>query len=55
MDRTIIGRFDEKTISETIQNYLADIPEQELTAKKKIAKSLQSWDMIQDISLLSNL
>ena len=36
MDRTIIGRIGDKTISETIQNYQANIPEQELTAKKNI-------------------
>ena len=36
MDRTIIGRIGEKVISETIQNYQSNIPEQELTAKKNI-------------------
>ena len=36
MDKIIIGRIGEKTISETIQNYQSNIPEQELTAKKNI-------------------
>jgi hypothetical protein len=36
MDKTIVGRIGEKTIPETIQNYQANIPEQELTAKKNI-------------------
>lgn len=36
MEKTIVGRIDGKTISETIQNYQANIPEQELTAKKNI-------------------
>ena len=36
MDRIITGRINEKTITETIQNYQANIPEQELTAKKNI-------------------
>ncbi len=36
MDRMIIGRVDEATITETIRNYQACIPEQELTAKKNI-------------------
>ena len=36
MDRIIIGRIGEKTITETIQNYQSNIPEQELTAKKNI-------------------
>lgn len=36
MDRTIIGRIGDKTISETIQNYQANILEQELTSKKNI-------------------
>lgn len=36
MDKTIVGRIGEKDISETIQNYQANIPEQELTAKKDI-------------------
>lgn len=36
MDKTIIGRVGEKTISETIQNYQAAIPEQELTTMKNI-------------------
>lgn len=39
MDKTIIGRIGEKTISETIQNYQANIPEQELTAKKNIRRN----------------
>ena len=36
MDKTIVGRIGEKAIPETIQNYQANIPEQELTAKKNI-------------------
>ena len=36
MNRTIIGRIGDQTISETIQNYQANIPKQELTAKKNI-------------------
>lgn len=36
MEKTIVGRIDGKTISETIQNYQANIPEQELIAKKNI-------------------
>ena len=46
MDRTITGRIDEKTITETIQNYQANIPEQELTAKKNIRNkfALQGYD-----------
>lgn len=36
MDKTIIGRIGEKVISETIQYYQSNIPEQELTAKKNI-------------------
>lgn len=36
MDKTIVGRIGKKVISETIQNYQANIPEQELTTKKNI-------------------
>lgn len=36
MDKTIIGRIGEMTISETIQNYQSSIPEQVLTTKKNI-------------------
>ena len=36
MDKTIIGRIEKRTISETIQNYQSTVPEQELTAKKNI-------------------
>lgn len=36
MDKTIVGRTGKKVISETIQNYQANIPEQELTTKKNI-------------------
>ena len=36
MDKTIVGRIGEKTISETIQNYQSSIPEQVLTTKKNI-------------------
>lgn len=36
MDRTIIGHIGDKAIPETIHNYQANIPEQELTAKKNI-------------------
>lgn len=36
MDKTIVGSIGNIVISETIQNYQADIPEQELTTKKNI-------------------
>jgi len=36
MDKTIVGRIGKKVISEIIQNYQANIPEQELTTKKNI-------------------
>lgn len=36
MDKTIVGRIGKKVISETIQNYQANIHEQELTTKKNI-------------------
>ena len=36
MDKTIVGRIGEKAIPETIHDYQANIPEQELTAKKNI-------------------
>ena len=36
MEKTIIGRIGEKTITETIRNYQSNIPEQELTTKKII-------------------
>lgn len=36
MKKKIIGRIGEKAIPETIDNYQSNIPEQELTAKKKI-------------------
>ncbi len=36
MDMTIVGRIGKKIISETIQNYQANIPEQVLTTKKNI-------------------
>ena len=36
MDKIIVGRVGDKAIPETIKNYQANIPEQELTAKKNI-------------------
>lgn len=36
MDKTIVGRIGKIVISETIQNYQANILEQELTTKKNI-------------------
>lgn len=38
MNKTITGRIGDRTISETIINYRPDIPEQELTTKKKILR-----------------
>lgn len=42
MNKTIIGRIDKITISETILNYNLDIPEQELTAKKSIRNQFEA-------------
>lgn len=42
MDKTIIGRIGEKVITEVICNYQSNIPEQELTAKKKIRKKFEA-------------
>lgn len=36
MNKTIVGRIEEKNIHETIMNYQENIPEQILTAKRKI-------------------
>ena len=42
MNKTIIGRIGKVTISETIQNYQPNIPEQELTAKKCIHNQFEA-------------
>lgn len=46
MDKTIVGRIGEKAIPETIQNYQANIPEQELTAKRIFEINLLLRDII---------
>jgi len=40
--KTIIGRVGNKSISETIENFNPNIPEQILTAKRNICRKFES-------------